>query len=77
MAISRLGQVGRLCTVSGLLLAGLLFAGCQTNKPSSGFADVPGVAETVASATPQTPRGDSVAASTNPGATNKESSEII
>jgi polysaccharide export outer membrane protein len=43
--------LGRFRIASCLLLTGLLFAGCQTNKVDSGFSEVPGMQEPVASGT--------------------------
>src|SRR5439155_7264769 len=81
MAKMKVGQVWqRLCLLSCVLLAGMLFAGCQTSKVDSGFSEVPGM-ETPAPA--MTTSGSQVAATSpsiapNSGAgTNAESYEII
>jgi polysaccharide export outer membrane protein len=67
--------------VSCLLLTGLLFSGCQTNKADSGFSEVPGMPEGTASvATPTSSKAAAIippATSNSEFATNRESSEII
>lgn len=73
-------KVGQVCGLSCLLLAGLLFGGCQTNKADSGFSEVPGVSETAATSHASAPPG-----ATAPGtiansavtSTNADSPEII
>jgi polysaccharide export outer membrane protein len=78
MAQMKVGQFWeRLCVVSCVFLAGMLFAGCQTSREDSGFSDVPGMetpapAATSGSQVATTP----VAANSGPG-TNAESYEII
>jgi protein involved in polysaccharide export with SLBB domain len=76
----KVGQVyRRLCVASCVLLAGLLFAGCQTTR-DSGYSEVPGV-ETPASAGAASggqvaTSSPSVAANSGTG-TNADSYEII
>jgi polysaccharide export outer membrane protein len=78
----KVGQLcKRLCVASCLVLAGLLFAGCQTTEVDSGYSQVPGV-ETTARAGAASASGGQLTATpvaTNSGAvTNAEpSSEII
>jgi len=75
MAMMKAGQVwGRLCVVSCLLLTGLLFGGCQTNKADSGFSEVPGMPETTPAGSP--PR-QAAPASTGTTTTNGDSAEFI
>ena len=81
MAKMKFGQVCKhLCVASCVVLAGLLFAGCQTSKGDSGFSDVPGI-ETTAPAAAASASGGQLTASpvaTNSGAgTNADSYEII
>lgn len=79
MAMMKVGQVwGRFCILSCLLLTGLLFAGCQTNRVDSGFSEVPGLEATSPAAAPSI---NQVAAGTpgaSSGGTNTDlSGEII
>jgi protein involved in polysaccharide export with SLBB domain len=81
MAKMKVGQVwARLCVASCLVVAGLLFAGCQTTGGDSGFSQVPGM-ETAS--TGASPAGNQVAATSpsvapNPATgANAESYEII
>jgi protein involved in polysaccharide export with SLBB domain len=77
MDISKLGQAGRLCIWSCLLLTALLFAGCQTNKAESGFSEVPGMQEaTAATAAKATPPPAALPSSVSATGTN-ETAEII
>lgn len=80
MAKMKVGQVlGRLCVASCVLLAGMLFAGCQTGREDSGYSEVPGMEPVTAGGT--SPSGSQVATSpvaANSGtSTNAESYEII
>lgn len=82
MAKVKVGQVWhRLCVASCLLLAGLLFAGCQTSRVDSGYSEVPGVEAPATGGT--SPSGNQVATTSpsiapNSGTgTNAESYEII
>ena len=77
MAISKVGLVWRrLCIASCLLLTGLLFAGCQTNKANSGFSELPGMPETSVSANqPASASANPAAVPGSPsGATNSDRS---
>jgi protein involved in polysaccharide export with SLBB domain len=62
MATMRLGRVWlHLAAVSGLFFALLLFAGCQTNKSTQDFSEVPGVGPAAAGGAPgemTSPNGD-------------------
>jgi polysaccharide export outer membrane protein len=80
MVMMKVGQVWeRLCIVSCLLLMGLLFAGCQTNRADSGFSEVPGMETAAKGAT--SPAGQSattsVVAKSGTAANAAETSEII
>jgi protein involved in polysaccharide export with SLBB domain len=79
MAMMKVGQVwGRLCILSCLLLTGLLFAGCQTNKADSGFSEVPGVEATAPGAAPAINQVTAGTPGANSGGTNIDlSGEII
>jgi len=79
MAKMKVGRVWeRLCVVSCVFLAGILFAGCQTGKEDSGFSEVPGMETPAPAATPTGTQvaGTPVAANSGTG-TNAESYEII
>src|SRR5689334_10024558 len=81
MAKIKVGQVWeRLCVASCLLVAGLLFVGCQTSRVESGYSEVPGMETAATGATPSgspvTAASPSVAANSASG-TNAESYEII
>jgi len=79
MVMMKVGQVWeRLCIVSCLLLMGLLFAGCQTNRGDSGFSEVPGVQTTAPGASPPAGQSATTSVAAKSGtATSAETSEII
>lgn len=79
MAMTKVGQVwGRFCILSCLLLTGLLFAGCQTNKVDSGFSEVPGVEAPAPGTTPAVNQAVGGTPGVNSGGTNIDlSGEII
>jgi polysaccharide export outer membrane protein len=79
MVMMKVGQVWeRLCIVSCLLLLGLLFAGCQTNRGDSGFSEVPGMETTAAGATSPTGQvATTPVVARSSTATNAETPEII
>jgi len=81
MAKMKVRQVWeRLCVVSCVFLAGMLFAGCQTSREDSGFSEVPGVETPAPAATASgsqvSTTGSAVPAKSSAG-TNVESPEII
>lgn len=69
MVMMKVGQVGRFCVLSCLVLAGLLVAGCQTEKVDSGFSEVPGL--------PQTTAATGAGNQGNPASTNAGTAEIV
>jgi polysaccharide export outer membrane protein len=83
MAKMKVGQVWwRLCVVSCVLVAGMLFAGCRTTGDDSGYSEVPGME--AAAATPTAAASGSQVAATSPSVapnsgtgTSAESYEII
>jgi polysaccharide export outer membrane protein len=78
MVMMKVGQaVGRLCIVSCLLLMGLLFAGCQTNRGDAGFSEVPGMETVTPGATPGAATPSPSVAAKSGTAVNAETSEII
>lgn len=84
MVMTKVGQVwGRFCIVSLALLAGLLLAGCQTERADSGFSEVPGVETAPATTTGGQAAAQPTAAAVamNPGTTastnSQPSAEII
>jgi polysaccharide export outer membrane protein len=80
MVMTKVGQfLVRLCVVSCLLLIGLLFAGCQTNKADSSFSEVPGVEPVAQGGTSPGNTAATPAVALNPAATttNRESDEFI
>jgi len=77
MVMTKVGQIlGRLGVVSCLLLTGLFFAGCQTNKADSSFSEVPGVEPVAQGGTATGNQTATPAANPNPAApaTNPDSS---
>lgn len=69
MVTFKVGHVWeRLCVVFCLLLTGLFFAGCQTNKANTGFSEVPGMPETT------TPAATPINSATLPAAANSGTS---
>jgi protein involved in polysaccharide export with SLBB domain len=79
MVMTKVGRVWeRLCIVFCLLLMGLLFAGCQTNRGDSGFSEVPGMETTAQGAAAPTGQAATTPVVARSGAaTNAETSEII
>jgi len=79
MVMTKVGQIwGRFCVASCLLLTGLFFAGCQTERADSGFSEVPGI-EPVAQGGTSPGNTAATAVAPNPGATttNGGSAEFI
>src|SRR5437762_510568 len=71
MNVSKLGQWGAVCA---LLLTGLFLAGCESDRSTQQFADVPGM--TTPSAAPAS-AGATAGPVTVPGPTNGGSAEVI
>jgi protein involved in polysaccharide export with SLBB domain len=80
MVMTKVGQIwGRFCIASCLLLTGLFFAGCQTERADSGFSEVPGIEPVaqVGTSPSNTAATPAVAPNTTPTATTNLSPEII
>jgi protein involved in polysaccharide export with SLBB domain len=75
MVMTKVGQIwGRFCIASCLLLTGLFFAGCQTEKADSGFSEVPGIEPVAQGGTAPT---TTPAAPNSPTTTTNGSAEFI